>query len=64
LKAQKPPKSLLNSQRMYRKLLDALDGMEKKDDPSTENTHSPYVEELDLFVTFALVVSNAESLSG
>lgn len=51
LKAQKPPKSLLNSQRMYRKLLDALDGMEKKDDPSTENTRSPYIEELDLFVT-------------
>src|SRR5215211_5838934 len=51
LKAQKPPKSLLNSQRMYRKLLDALDGMEKKDDPSTEKSRSPYVEELDLFVT-------------
>ena len=51
LKAQNPPKSLLNSQRMYRKLLDALDGMEKKDDPSTEKTRSPYVEELDLFVT-------------
>jgi patatin-related protein len=51
LKAQKPPKSLLNSQRMYRKLLDALDGMEKKGELSTEKTRSPYVEELDLFVT-------------
>jgi patatin-related protein len=51
LKVQKPPKSLLNSQRMYRKLLDALDGMEKKGERSTEKTQSPYVEELDLFVT-------------
>ena len=50
LKAQKPPKSLLNSQRMYRKLLDALDGMEK-DSPSTKECGSPYVRELDLFVT-------------
>jgi patatin-related protein len=48
LKAQKPPKSLLNSQRMYRRLLEALDGM-KGDGPSTEK--SPYLEELDLFVT-------------
>src|SRR5918993_844541 len=29
LKAQKPPRSLLNSQRMYRRLLEALDGMEE-----------------------------------
>ena len=50
LKAQKPPKSLLNSQRMYRKLLDALDGMEK-DTQSTKECGSPYVRELDLFVT-------------
>src|SRR5215218_7140791 len=50
LKAQKPPKSLLNSQRMYRKLLDALDGMEKES-PSTKECRSPYVRELDLFVT-------------
>src|SRR5215210_8734008 len=50
LKAQKPPRSLLNSQRMYRKLLEALDGMEE-DSPSTEECRSPYVRELDLFVT-------------
>jgi patatin-related protein len=50
LNTQKPPKSLLNSQRMYRKLLDALDGMEK-DSPSTKECRSPYVRELDLFVT-------------
>jgi patatin-related protein len=50
LKAQKPPKSLLNSQRMYRRLLEALDGMEK-DSPSTEESRSPYLGELDLFVT-------------
>ena len=50
LKVQKPPRSLLNSQRMYRKLLDALDGMEKES-PSTKECRSPYVRELDLFVT-------------
>src|SRR5215211_1382589 len=44
LKAQKPPKSLLNSQRMYRRLLEAFAGMEE-DSPSTER--SPYLEELD-----------------
>jgi predicted acylesterase/phospholipase RssA len=50
LKVQKPPRSLLNSQRMYRRLLEALDGMEE-DNPSTEKSRSPYLEELDLFVT-------------
>jgi patatin-related protein len=50
LRTQRPPKSLLNSQRMYRRLLDALDGMDRMM-PSTEQTRSPYVEELDLFVT-------------
>jgi patatin-related protein len=50
LKAQKPPRSLLNSQRMYRRLLEALDGMEE-DVPSAEKSRSPYLEELDLFVT-------------
>jgi patatin-related protein len=50
LKAQKPPKSLLNSQRMYRRLLEALDGMEEHN-PSTKGSRSPYLGELDLFVT-------------
>src|SRR5215218_4875755 len=48
LKAQKPPKSLLNSQRMYRRLLEALDDMEEEN-TSTEKSQSPYLEELDLF---------------
>lgn len=42
-----PPKSLLNSQRIYYKLLFALHSMEKT--PSAEI--SPYVDELDLYVT-------------
>ena len=44
---QDPPPSLLNSQRMYLQLLKALDGM---DDQGTAE-RSPYIDELDLFVT-------------
>ena len=60
LQPQKPPRSLLSGQRMYYKLVEAFDGMEeeridtsggKRGAPSTEGTKSPYVEELDLFVT-------------
>jgi patatin-related protein len=47
--AQKPPKSLLNSQRMYRKLLSAFEGMEGS--KSKKQPRVPYVEELDLYVT-------------
>jgi patatin-related protein len=47
---QRPPRSLLNGKRMYRKLLEALDGM-KEGKRSEAETISPYVEELDLFVT-------------
>ncbi|HVN84974.1 MAG TPA: patatin-like protein [Candidatus Binatia bacterium] len=43
---QEPPKSLLNSKRMYYKLLQAFDGMDAK-----AAVASPYVEEIDLFVT-------------
>jgi patatin-related protein len=50
LKNQHPPQSLLNSRRMYLKLLCSLDDMEKSN-PSTEKFRSPYVEELDLFIT-------------
>lgn len=46
LRLQNPPQSLLNSQRMYAKLLDAFEGMERP--PANV---SPYVDELDLFVT-------------
>ncbi len=49
LEPQKPPKALLNGQRMYVKLLQALNGMDKIRD--IEHEAAPYVEELDLFVT-------------
>jgi patatin-related protein len=48
IKRQSPPQSLLNSRRMYRKLLEALAEMGKKGE--TEGA-SPLVSELDLFVT-------------
>lgn len=50
LALREPPKSLLNGQRMYRKLLDALDAMETGR-PSTAGRASPLVDELDLWVT-------------
>ena len=54
LSLSRPPASLLNSQRMYRKLLDAFDGMDKAASAAGtggEQGESPYVDELDLFVT-------------
>ncbi|HEX6182725.1 MAG TPA: patatin-like protein [Pyrinomonadaceae bacterium] len=50
LGGQKPPRSLLNSQRMYLKLLEALRGMDKARRVGDEE-ESPLVDELDLFVT-------------
>jgi patatin-related protein len=50
LQNQDPPKSLLNSRRMYLQLLKAFDGMDATK-PSTPGYQSPYVKELDLFVT-------------
>jgi len=47
LTRQKPPQSLLNSRRMYLKLLAALDAM----DARTKKKHSPLVDELDLYIT-------------
>ncbi len=44
------PWSVLNSRRMYFKLLDALRGMDKKRTASPKGT-SPLVDELDLFIT-------------
>lgn len=44
---QSPPQSLLNSRRMYMKLLDSLDDMGKTD----SDEDSPYVDEIDLFIT-------------
>lgn len=49
---KEPQASLLNSQRMYRKLLDALNQMdEQRNNASAETTDSPLVSELDLFIT-------------
>ncbi|RPJ26168.1 MAG: patatin-like protein, partial [Chloroflexi bacterium] len=44
------PTSLLNSQRMYYRLLEAFDGMDKSS-PKPKDTPSPFVDELDLYVT-------------
>jgi patatin-related protein len=46
---KEPQQSLLNSQRMYYKLLQALDDMDEGKNHSVED--SPLVRELDLFVT-------------
>jgi patatin-related protein len=51
LSLQNPPTSLLNSERMYLKLLDAFDGMDNAVPRREETDESPYVDELDLFVT-------------
>ena len=48
LQEQDPPQSLLNSRRMYYKLLKALDDMDR-DDPKSQK--SPYARELDLYIT-------------
>ncbi|HEX6715699.1 MAG TPA: patatin-like protein [Pyrinomonadaceae bacterium] len=48
LRNQQPPQSLLNSRRMYLKLLKSLDDMEKPNQPDED---SPYVDEIDLFIT-------------
>ena len=50
LQNQDPPRSLLNSRRMYLQLLKAFDGMDVTR-PSKAGYQSPYVKELDLFVT-------------
>jgi patatin-related protein len=47
---QQPPQSLLNSRRMYFKLLKALQGMEETK-KSKKGFISPHVDELDLFIT-------------
>jgi patatin-related protein len=50
LENQDPPKSLLNSRRMYLELLKAFDGMDAAKS-SRPRYQSPYIKELDLFVT-------------
>ena len=50
LQNQKPPQSLLNSRRMYLKLLKSLNDMEALN-PSSETPNSPYVDEIDLYIT-------------
>ena len=51
LSLQDPPTSLLNSERMYLKLLQAFDGMDQSAPGRKETDDSPFVDELDLFVT-------------
>jgi patatin-related protein len=51
LSLQEPPPSLLNSERMYFELLKAFQGMDKETGERTSQDPSPYVDELDLFVT-------------
>jgi len=50
LQIKPPPSSLLNSQRMYYQLLGAFDGMDKSA-PRSKGEASPFVDELDLYVT-------------
>src|SRR5207247_634255 len=53
-KLKQPQESLLNSQRMYRKLLEALDNMDTARGENTSEVDkklSPLVRELDLFIT-------------
>jgi len=51
LGGQNPPGSLLNSRRMYFKLLAALRGMDGDGPVADDEAESPLVDELDLFVT-------------
>jgi patatin-related protein len=51
LSLQDPPTSLLNSERMYLKLLQAFEGMDESGGARKESDESPFVDELDLFVT-------------
>ena len=51
LSLQNPPTSLLNSERMYLKLLRAFEGMDDAGGARKESDESPFVDELDLFVT-------------
>lgn len=50
MEPQDPPRSLLNSRRMYRRLREAFEGMDRPV-RSTEDQKSPYAREIDLFVT-------------
>lgn len=50
LTPERPPQSLLNSGRMYSILLDALDA-EERSNPGQGTCDSPFVRELDLWIT-------------
>src|SRR5512138_3897029 len=50
LQLKPPPTSLLNSQRMYYRLLKAFNGMDETA-PRSRGEESPLVDELDLYVT-------------
>ncbi|MEZ5425429.1 MAG: patatin-like protein [Pyrinomonadaceae bacterium] len=51
LKAPGQAKSLLNSQRMYLKLLEAVDGMDDSAPVLTAEDERPLINEMDLFIT-------------
>lgn len=51
LELQDPPRSLLNSERMFLKLLEGFDAMGDTQTEQDEDKASPYVEELDVFAT-------------
>lgn len=56
LPIQSPPQSLLNSRRMYLKLLQSLDGM---DNSNSVDEDSPYVDEIDLYITTTDIAGTA-----
>ncbi|HEY8607363.1 MAG TPA: patatin-like protein [Noviherbaspirillum sp.] len=58
IKLDSPPRSLLNGDRMYLKLIDALDQM----DNEPAGTGKPLVDELDLFVTTTDIAGTAVPL--
>jgi patatin-related protein len=58
---QNPPKSLVNSPLMFSMLRDALDKMDQQNKGSQQSA-SPYAEQLDLFTTFTDVQGRTISL--
>ena len=56
------PASLLNSDRMYQKLLSAMESMAKVTELARPDGESPLVEEMDLFVTTTDIAGSAVAL--
>ena len=51
LETQDPPRSLLNSERMFLKLLEGFDAMSASRPTKDDVRRSPYIDELDVFAT-------------